>query len=119
MFRRALIVVAPHGAGESNMIFSQPGTLLIEGRCYDSDKKTNLCYRNMAQALGLRYYGLIYKHKYMNIRLTDIDDGVFSTKWLLQRHSYVAENHWVTKVHPIGLGWEHSERHYFPRIPRA
>jgi len=73
MFRRALIVVAPHGAGESNMIFSQPGTLLIEGLCYDSDKKTNLCYRNMAQALGLRYYGLIYKHQCMKIMPTDIE----------------------------------------------
>lgn len=67
MFRRALIVVAPHGAGESNLIFSQPGTLLIEGLCYDSDRKANLCYRNMAQALGLRYYGLIYRYQCMKI----------------------------------------------------
>jgi hypothetical protein len=31
IFYRALIVIAPHGAGEANLIFSQPGTLLIEG----------------------------------------------------------------------------------------
>ena len=63
MFRRAEVVIAPHGAGESNLLFSQPGTLLIEGLCYGSDRMANLCYRNMAQALGLRYYGLIYRHQ--------------------------------------------------------
>jgi len=72
-FSRALVVVAPHGAGEVNLIFSQPGTLLIEGLCYDSDKKTNLCYRNMALALGLRYHGLIYFYQCMKITSKQIE----------------------------------------------
>ena len=73
MFGRALVVIAPHGAGEANLIFSQAGTLLIEGLCYDSDNMTNLCFRNMAQALGLRYYGLIYPYQCMQITPEQIE----------------------------------------------
>ncbi|KAK2158936.1 hypothetical protein LSH36_161g02013 [Paralvinella palmiformis] len=73
MFHRALIVIAPHGAGEVNLIFSQPGTLLIEGLCYDSNNKSNLCYRNMAQSLGQQYYGLIYPHQCMEITANQIE----------------------------------------------
>ena len=35
LFSRAYIVIAPHGAGESNFIFSQPGTILVKAICYD------------------------------------------------------------------------------------
>ena len=73
MFSRALVVVAPHGAGEANLILSHPGTLLIEGLCYDSDNMTNLCYRTMAQALGQRYFGLIYRHQCMKITPDQIE----------------------------------------------
>ena len=66
-------MVAPHGAGEANLIFIQAGTLLIEGLCYDSDKLENLCYRNMDQALGLRYFGLIYKHQCMKTKPEEIE----------------------------------------------
>ena len=44
MFHRALVIVAPHGAGESNMVFSQPGTVLMEGLCYFNGQ-LNLCYQ--------------------------------------------------------------------------
>ena len=44
MFHRALVVVAPHGAGEANILFSQRGTVLIEGLCY-SGGRINLCYQ--------------------------------------------------------------------------
>ncbi|KAK2158937.1 hypothetical protein LSH36_161g03004 [Paralvinella palmiformis] len=73
MFSRALIVIGPHGAGASNLLLSQPGTLFIEGLCYDSTNRTNLCYRNMAQALGLRYYGLIYPDQCMAITANQIE----------------------------------------------
>ena len=33
IFSRAVIVVAPHGAGLSNILFSEPGTMVIEGVC--------------------------------------------------------------------------------------
>ena len=42
-FHRALIAIAPHGAGASYMIFSKPG-----------------CYQHMYLVLGVRYYGLAF-----------------------------------------------------------
>jgi hypothetical protein len=71
IFHRALIVIAPHGAGESNMIFSQPGTVLIEGLC--NEKKLNLCYQHMAQVLGLRYYGLAFAKSCKEITSDDVE----------------------------------------------
>ena len=56
MFNRAFMVVAPHGAGESNLMFSEPGTILIEGLC----KRANFCYRNLSVAMGLRYHGFLF-----------------------------------------------------------
>ncbi len=54
MFHRAVMIVGPHGAGLSNMIFSYPGTIIIEGWCF-----YNPCYADLAYRLGHRYYGLI------------------------------------------------------------
>ena len=71
LFSRAYIVVAPHGAGESNLIFSQPGTILIEGLCYDSRDKLNWCYKNMMATLGHRYCGLLFEKQCMNITAAD------------------------------------------------
>ena len=48
IFNRALVIVAPHGAGESNIVFSQQGTVLIEGLCY-AHGKLNLCYQVMTE----------------------------------------------------------------------
>ena len=59
MFNRAFLVIAPHGAGESNLIFSEPGTVMIEGLC---GGKANYCYRNLAMVLGHRYYGIYNKY---------------------------------------------------------
>ncbi|ELU10786.1 hypothetical protein CAPTEDRAFT_200220 [Capitella teleta] len=58
MFNRAVMVVAPHGAGETNLLFSQPEVVLIEALCLDiEDFKVNLVYRNIAHVIGGRYYG--------------------------------------------------------------
>ena len=54
MFNQAYMVIGPHGAGMVNMLFSQPGTVLIEGLCRSA---LNLCYGSMSQVLGFRYYG--------------------------------------------------------------
>lgn len=56
MFSMASIVVAPHGAGLSNLVFGRPGTLVIEGVC--NKLHTNLCYQRTAYALGMRWYGI-------------------------------------------------------------
>ena len=59
MFNRAFMVVAPHGAGESNLLFSEPGTILVEGLC----SPLILCFRNHMHGLGHRYYGIFLKDK--------------------------------------------------------
>ena len=68
MFNRAFMVVAPHGAGEANLLFSEPGTILVEGLC----KQPNLCYRNHMQGLGHRYYG-VYRNNSDCFNLDEID----------------------------------------------
>lgn len=57
MFNRAKIIVAPHGAGLSNILFSEPGTVVIEGLC--NPPIVNLCYQTTAYILGHRYHGLL------------------------------------------------------------
>ena len=34
LFNQAFLVVGPHGAGLSNLLFSEPGTTVIEGTCF-------------------------------------------------------------------------------------
>ena len=76
LFSRAYIVVAPHGAGESNLIFSQPGTILVEALCYYEPGGVNFCYTNMAKVLGLRYNGLLFDKQCMNITAADVEPVV-------------------------------------------
>ena len=58
MFHRAVMVIAPHGAGLSNMIFSQKATFFIEILPRDVTLLTR-CYQRLAYALGHRYYGIL------------------------------------------------------------
>ena len=54
-FNRALMVVAPHGAGLSNIIFSEPGIFVVEILCNIPD--VNMCYERLSYVLGHHYYG--------------------------------------------------------------
>ena len=54
MFYRARVIVAPHGAGLSNMLFSRPGTAVIEV-IYNPP---NICYLEASHYLGHRYFGV-------------------------------------------------------------
>lgn len=56
-FRSADIVVAPHGAGLSNIVYSRPGTAVVEiiPEGYDQGVTS---YRSLADLLGLRYLPL-------------------------------------------------------------
>ena len=56
MFHEAVMVVAPHGAGEANLIFSQPGTYVIELVC--NRPHVNLCFQRETHILGHRYYAI-------------------------------------------------------------
>ena len=56
MFSRAKLVVAPHGAGLVNLIFSPTGTRVVEILC---NPKVNLCFQNIHTILGQPYVGLL------------------------------------------------------------
>jgi capsular polysaccharide biosynthesis protein len=56
MFNAAVMVVAPHGAGLSNILFSEPGTFVVEGVC--NVPHVNLCFQRLAYVLGHRWHGL-------------------------------------------------------------
>ena len=56
LFAEAVAVVAPHGAGLSNLLFSAPGTLVLEGIL--KSPNVNLCYQRLAFVLGMRWYGM-------------------------------------------------------------
>lgn len=51
--RGADILVAPHGAGLSNMLFMKPGSLIVE--IFAAGAPINPCYYALANALGHRY----------------------------------------------------------------
>ena len=74
LFARAHMIVAPHGAGLVNMIFSPPGTFVVEGMFY-LDGKPNWCFRTLAHVLGHRYYGQLGK-QCMDVTANDLEPVV-------------------------------------------
>lgn len=56
MFRRAVVVVGPHGAGLLNLVFSHPGTLVVEGVCHGGSMV--LYYLWEAHTLGQHWHGI-------------------------------------------------------------
>jgi len=56
MFHSAVLVVAPHGAGLANVVFSQPGTYVIEGVC--NLPHVNFCFQRLAYVLGHHWHGV-------------------------------------------------------------
>jgi len=55
IFHSAVVVVGPHGAGLSNIYFSQPGTYVLEGVC--NLPHVNLCFMRLAHILGHHWHG--------------------------------------------------------------
>ena len=56
MFHSAVVVVGPHGAGLSNVYFSQPGTYVLEAVC--NVPYVNLCFQWLAHVLGHHWHGV-------------------------------------------------------------
>jgi capsular polysaccharide biosynthesis protein len=52
LFHDAEVVVAPHGAALSNLVFSQPGTKVIEFQ----QLKLDACFFRLSRSLGLDHY---------------------------------------------------------------
>lgn len=59
VFNKATTIIAPHGAGLTNMLWMNRGTNVIEIR-HEGDAHNN-CYWAMADALGLNYFYLLGK----------------------------------------------------------
>ncbi|ELU12699.1 hypothetical protein CAPTEDRAFT_208470 [Capitella teleta] len=73
LFNKALIVIAIRSTPAlSNLYFSQPGTVLIEGHCPDaSNVPTSLSYAAFAQVLALRYYAVLQGNSCMSPEVSD------------------------------------------------
>ena len=56
MFYNARLVVAPHGAGLTNLMFSQAGTRVLEVL---QSHRTNYCFKVLVQILGHVYVGVL------------------------------------------------------------
>ena len=93
MFHSAVIVVAPLGAGESNLLFSQPGTYVVEGVC--NLPLVNLCFQRLAHILGHHWYGLMSRRgcpRVVDVSAASVNDAVRShlRLWTLERSSDVS-----------------------------
>lgn len=53
LFASSRLVVGPHGAGLTNVVFMHPGTALVELACRDY---VNACYYRLAQVMDVRYF---------------------------------------------------------------
>ncbi len=76
LFKNARTVVAPHGAGLTNLLFCQPGTRVIE---VFSDKFVNHYFYELATSLGLNYefsIGMPLHNKEVKSRYEGIDEDV-------------------------------------------
>jgi len=90
MFYSAVIIVAPMGAAESNMLFAQPGTYVVEGFC--NPPLVNLCYQRLAFVLGHHWHGIMSRRGcggVIDVTATSVDDAVRSylSSWSKMRRS--------------------------------
>ena len=92
MFHSAVIIVAPLGGGESNIVFSQPGTYIVEGVC--KVPILTLCFQQLAHILGHHWHGILsrgrcYNPSVVDVSAASVEDAVRSylRLWKLERYS--------------------------------
>ena len=87
LFNQAFLVIGPHGAGLSNLLFSDPGTVLIEGTYF---RKIYHHYRHVLLPLAHRSYSFYPKNRddnCFNITSDDLRPAVhFSIKNLFLQY---------------------------------
>ena len=84
MFYRAVMIVAPHGAGLSNMLLSRPGIYVVEVLCAE---EPNFCYKDLAFRQGNYYRGISAKSGCDDGLSVDIDDVTEAVKAFLDHSS--------------------------------
>jgi len=90
IFHSGVIIVAPVGAGESNMFFSQPGTYIVEGVC--NLPHVNLCFQRLAHILGHHWHGVTSRagcEGAVDVSPTSVVDAVhnYLRLWEMERSS--------------------------------
>ena len=90
MFHSAVVIVAPVGAGEVNMFFSQPGTYVVEGVC--NLPHVNLCFQWLAHVLGHHWHGVTSRggcQTVVDVSAASVEDAVRSylRVWMLELYS--------------------------------
>jgi capsular polysaccharide biosynthesis protein len=84
LFAHAEIIVAPHGAGLTNLVFARPQTLVLE---LHMDGYLNWCFRRLAAACGVRYDCVIG-------RQIDSHPWVQARRWEISvQHALAAVDH--------------------------
>jgi len=75
LFRRALMIIGPHGGAFSNMVFSKPGTVVVEflpmynfSQRGSPERTSKFVYYGLSQACGHRYW-------FVNPEKFDFDRG--------------------------------------------
>ena len=84
MFYNAVMIVAPHGAGLSNMLLSRPGIYVVEVLCAE---EPNFCYKDLAFRQGNYYRGISAKSGCDDGLSVDIDDVTEAVKAFLDHSS--------------------------------
>ncbi|CAH1800858.1 unnamed protein product [Owenia fusiformis] len=77
IFNQARLVVAPHGAGVANTLFSNPGLFVIEIVC--NSPRMNLCFRELTIFLGHHYHGIYSKSGCpfkLNVDVNEVKEAV-------------------------------------------
>lgn len=69
LFAQAKIVIAPHGAGLTNLIFSQPETTVLE--IFEPSTFSTLCYYSLSSSMNHNYWYLFGK-KVFNISSSSV-----------------------------------------------
>lgn len=79
LFASASVVVAPHGAGLSNLVFAQPSTKVIE---LVGPSFINHCYQKLAGAMRLRYVEIVGDLSMTPRKRAEEDDFIISAQKL-------------------------------------
>jgi capsular polysaccharide biosynthesis protein len=74
IFQKARIIVAPHGAGLSNIVFCRSGTKIIE--CFDNNY-INQCYWTIASHCRLDYYYIISNQSFERKYMVDVKKDIY------------------------------------------